>query len=182
MQRILRWLACSLVLVGGVTLVAIAVVDLTVVQPLLTNVQAAMTAASPGEKSPPESIVRVLSPAPDGELSFRAARILVNQSSAQFQPRNQLRRQFTELAAGLLIPLHLSEAEITTFVLARTSMGPDVHGFNNASLRYFGVPLEQVSTIEAATLVAISYAPVAYLSSPERLARRARSLLPRSHE
>jgi len=182
MRRILRLLIRSLLAIVGVALVAIAVVDLTVVQPLLLSARAAVAAASPGERSPPESIARVLRSAYGKEIRFSAARILVNQSPPYPQPRSQLRRQFVELAIGVLIPLHLSQAEITTLVLAQTSMGPDVHGFNSASVRYFGVPLERASAVEAATLVAISYAPLVYLSSPDRLAKRTQHLLSRSDE
>jgi membrane peptidoglycan carboxypeptidase len=76
-----------------------------------------------------------------------------------------------------MLPLHLSQSEVEVAFLSQAYMGPGVRGFDQASKQYLGAGLQDLSTKQAAKLVAIVHAPTAYLASPERLERRAQYLL-----
>lgn len=171
MRKVLNALATAAAALCLAAVLGVVAFDFLVVQPQVEAVRAAVSAAAPGEREPPAAVIEMIHRAHHGAVAPHAVRLLGIDS------RSHLRKVSTEAGLSILLPLHLSDQELTSFLLSRSYMGPDTRGFAQASLRHLGVPLESVDRAQAARLVAIAHAPSIYLVSPERLARRVAWLL-----
>jgi len=98
-------------------------------------------------------------------------------SSGEKGRHERLIHQASELGLALLLSAHFSDQEIEAAYLASAFMGLSDGGFEAASLKYLGVSLARVDAAQAARLVAIAWAPSAYLGNPERVEQRAQRLL-----
>lgn len=81
---------------------------------------------------------------------------------------------------GKLAAFHLSRPEQVATVVSLAYMGSNRYGFAAASQALFDKPVEQLSSAESATLVALSSAPAYYESHPESLLKRRDQLLGKS--
>jgi hypothetical protein len=177
MRRLARWLAIFLGSLLFCSIVGLAAFEVLVVQPALSKIESFIAAAAPSERKPPAVVVEMLRRTYRSHLTYLVASRALYESPSQVEGAGTLHRQFTELGVGLLLPLHLSGPEIAAAFMSKAYMGPGVFGFAEASDRYMGVPLENLSVEQAAELVAIAHSPSAYLGNPQRLERRTQYLL-----
>jgi len=175
-RRLLRWLACALAGLLGCCALGILAFDLMVVRPHAASVERALAAAAPSERQPPAALRHMLHRAYGDRVKSIVARNLVFASTGEDERMSRLHRMFTEAGVALLLPLHLSEAQLEGALLSSAYMGSGIRGFAAASRHYLGVPLERVDSAQAARLLAIEWAP-SFLESPERLERRVQWLL-----
>jgi len=173
----LRWIAYCLVgllLCCGLGVLAF---DALVVRPAQLQIEAVIADAAPSERNPPRVVLDMVHRAHGDRLPYLVARYVSLALPDQIDGTSQLHRQLKVLGIALLLPVHLSDHQIVAAYLSRAYMGPGVRGFARASERYLNVPLDSLDAAQAAKLVAIAYAPSAYLDSPERLERRTQYLL-----
>jgi membrane carboxypeptidase/penicillin-binding protein len=159
-------------LIAGMICVAVAALEATLVQPAIHKARDALALATESERNPPQSILLVLHQVHGPSLASQVARILQALELVQLREACSLYRHLGELALRCLLPLHLSEGQVVAVFLSQSYMGPGVRGFAQASDRYSGVQLEQVSIAQAAELIVISQAPSYYLANPSSLAKR----------
>jgi hypothetical protein len=177
MRRLSSSIAVAIVIVAFLLTVVAAAFDRLVVAPTLLKAEAALTAAAPSERELPPVVKAALIRSLGTQLKYLVAQRLLEASPSQIEGMKTTSRQFTELGVGLLLPLHLSTEQLLSLHASQAYMGQGVRGFAQAAGAHVGVPLAQVSPIQAAKLVVISRAPTAYLASPERLERHAQALL-----
>ena len=175
--KILLWVVVALVLAP---FVAFAAYDVVVFQPRVSDIRGLLAAAATEEKSPPDSIRRVLRVSYSDHFSPHVARLLMQELHAEPAGGGMLWRHLSGALWAGLVKLHLSEPEQITLFLALSYMGNDVKGFSKASTAVVGVPLSAVSLEQAARLVTVGKAPAIYLKSPERLQRQSEALAQRA--
>jgi len=175
--KILLWPVLALVLAP---FVAFAAYDVVVFQPRVSDIRGLLAAAAPAEKSPPDSIRRVLRASYSDHFGSHVARLLMQELNAEPAGGGMLWWHLSGALWGGLVKLHLSESEQITLFLALSYMGGDVKGFSKASTALVGVPLGAVSVDQAARLVTVGKAPAIYLKSPERLRRQSEALAQRA--
>jgi len=133
MRRLLRWTAfllTGLLLCCGLGILAF---DALIVRPSLAKIESTIAGAASSERKPPRAVVDLLHRAYGGRLKYLVARDALAAPPSQVDQMSQLRRQFTELGVGLLLPLHLTDLEVATIHLSWAYMGPGVRGFAEAS-------------------------------------------------
>jgi hypothetical protein len=177
MHRLLRIARTLLIALVAAILVLTIAFEFTVVRPALIRTASLLATATPSERNPPVTVLEILGRSQPELRKYQVARNLLTHAPLYVEGLGRTRRQSAELGLGLFLSLHLSAHELAALHLSQAYMGTGVHGFAQASLVHLGVPLESVTLEQAAKLVAISYAPSAYLASPERLARRTEFLL-----
>ncbi len=160
--------------------VAFAAYDVIAFQPRVPDIRRLLAAAAPEEKSPPDSIRRVLRVSYPDHFNSHVAKLLLQELNAAPTGGGMLRWHTTGALWAGLVKLHLSEPEQTTLFLVLSPMGNDVQGFSKASTAVVGVPLSAVSLEQAARLVTVGKAPSIYLNDPERLARQSQALAQRA--
>ncbi len=179
MRRWLQWMGRG---VAGLLLCMAAAVlafDIFIVRPHVVHIEQVIAAATPQERRPPAAVRDVLHRAHGDRLAEWATRDAFLHSMRDGERMSHLRRVLLEGGVALMLPLHLSGADLETAFLASAYMGNGVRGFTAASDRYLGIPLERVDTRQTAMLIAIANAPSFYLGHPERLERRVQWLLSR---
>ncbi len=167
--------AVALPIVAAIS--ALGYMEVGVVLPANRTIRAALAAASPSEVRPPPPVTEMLRRSLGKNLRFQIARQVVAADIRAGEHLGTTRRQLMELALAALLPLHLSKEELSTYYLTSAYLGPGIQGFANASVRYTGTSLDQVTLEQAAELFAIAHAPSFYVGDPERLARRKAFLL-----
>ncbi|WP_157669621.1 transglycosylase domain-containing protein [Chitinibacter sp. GC72] len=176
MQRLLRRLAISIVVLIGCICLATLVFDILMVRPVVLHIERTLSEAKPSERKPPKIVTDMVRKAYGSRLIYAVIRNALSASN-QVKEMKTMHRQLTEFCVGILLPLHLSDAEIESFYISTAYIGNRIYGFSLASEHYFGTPLERISMIQAARLLAITHAPSAYLANPEGLERRVQYLL-----
>jgi hypothetical protein len=178
MIRLRRHFFYALVALVGALALAFASYDLFVFQPYRPDIDKLIARAGASEKSPPESLRRVLRVAYQNRLGSHVASHLLLELDAA--PSSMLGWHATSMLWWLLSEIHLSEAQRTTLFLSLSHMGDDQRGFERASTSIIGVPLAEVSVEQAVTLVTVGKSPAIYLSNRERLAQSAGRLAERA--
>jgi hypothetical protein len=171
------WLILALVAAPIVWFVAY---DVIAFQPRTAEIRRLVAAAAPEEKSPPDSIRRVLRVSYPNQLSSHVARLLLEELDAEPMGSSMLWWHARRAAWTGLVDLHLSESDQTTLFLALSPMGNNVRGFSKASTAVVGAPLSTVSVEQAARLVTVGKAPSIYLNNPERLTQQSEALAQRT--
>lgn len=95
-----------------------------------------------------------------------------------------LSRKFNEVLLALKIEHYLSKDEILELYINQIFLGQRAFGFAAASQTYFGKPLSQITTAEAAMLAGLPKAPSSYnpVVNPKRARIRQLYVLHRMHE
>jgi hypothetical protein len=162
-----------------VALAAFVSYDMRVFQPRRAQLQALLQQASPEERAPPASIRRyLLASDPSGQPpSAAVARMLVARFGVS--RGGMLAWHAHTLLWERLLLLHLSQDEILALYgsLSYNGFG---HGLSGLSQRLYAKPLRALSDPEAATVVAVLWAPVPLLRDAERLERRRALLMERA--
>lgn len=177
MRHFGKWIViflCSLLLC---LIIGVAAFDFLAVQPVLSKIEAYIADAAPSERNPTKVVVEMLRRAYGSRLKYIVTNSVLREEPSLVEGMSHLQRQFTELGVGFLLRMHLSEPEIATAFLSTAYMGSGVIGFAQASIRYFGMPLEDLSIRQAAQLIAIADAPAAHLLDQQRLEHRMQDLL-----
>jgi hypothetical protein len=174
-MRVLRRFLLFLSALFAVAAAAFFSYDVFVFQPFRTDIDKLVARAGVYERTPPEPLVRVLKTAYAGTLDAHVARHLI-QELRQRTVGGALGWHVTSNLWSLLVKIHLSQGERTTLFLSLSHMGNGQRGFQQASTRIVGVPLAEVSLIQAATLVTVGKSPEIYSSQPERLSEAAEHL------
>ena len=172
MSKIIVNLAKAAALLAGVPAVALFAYDMIAVRPHLAQIESVLAQANPQDASPPE-IIRDLIDANVGSPTPHATRLVTSLvysglSQGQWHVRNAL--------WGVLLPMHFDKSQMYGFYSVLSYNGID-HGLSNFARREYGKSLGQLSPVQAATVVAITHAPTAYLRDRSRLDRRAKVLL-----
>jgi hypothetical protein len=174
--RLLRWM--GLLLAGLAVALALGALafDLAVARLCADRIQRELQAAASSERQPPAVLLDMLRRAHGDRIMHLVARDAARKLLEAESHVGTLRRVAVEGGLLLLLPWHLTDAELASAVLTNAYMGEGVRGFAAAAQRHLGTPLERVNAEQAATLVAISWAPGS-LETPERLRRRVQSIL-----
>jgi len=128
----------------------------------------------------PEGIARaVLVNLKSGEVKQGGSTLTQQLVKSYFLDNRQtLGRKVTEAAMALLLELHYTKDDLLNAYVNEVYMGQDgpraIHGFGLAAAYYFGKRLDELDTVEIATLVAIVRGPSWYRpwQSPERVRQR----------
>ncbi len=174
----MRVLRRFLLLVSALIAVAAAAFlsyDVFVFQTYHPDIDKLLSRAGAYEQRPAEPLVKVLQTAYAANLDAHVARHMV-QELRRPTGGSDLGWNVTTLIWSLLVKTHLSQGERTTLFLSLSYMGNGQRGFQQASTRIVGVPLAEVSLIQAATLVTVGKSPEIYSSQPERLTEAAKHL------
>ncbi len=148
--------------------------DLVFFQPALASTRQRIQSEPPLQVSP--VLEHYLESAYSQTIEFQAAKVLLHQSD--FGGGDGWR----SFLWGKLVDLHLSKQEQVAVVVSLAYMGSHRYGFTAASQARYEKSAEQLSPIEAATLVALMSAPSYYESRPEMLIERRDQLLAKARE
>lgn len=164
------------VLLIGVPVTALFAYDTVAVRPHLAKIEAILAQADPQDASPPENI-RDLIDANAGSPTSHAVRLA---TALAYSDPSQGQWHVRRALWGILLPMHLQKSQIYGLYSARAYNGTD-RGLSNFARREYGKSLDQLSPMQAATTVAITHAPAAYLRDRSMLDKRARTLLAKSN-
>lgn len=180
MKNIAGWALKTTAALLLASVFAIAAYDILVFQPRQMDIQAFLQRAPPEDRDPPASIRRYIAAAhrPGYPPSTVVARLLLahldtphNQNALSWHARSMLWE--------LLVSLHLSQDEILA-LYSTLSYNGSGHGISQLSQKLYSKPASALSDAEAATVVAILWAPGLYLHDTSRLERRRDLLLARA--
>jgi hypothetical protein len=172
MSKIIGNVAKAAALLIGVPAVALFAYDTIAVRPHLARIQAVLTQANPEDSSPPQ-IIRDLIDANAGSPTPHATRLV---TSLVYSDLTQGQWHVREALWSVLLPMHFDRSQMYGFYSVLSYNGTD-HGLSNFANREYGKSLGQLSPLQAATTVAITRAPTAYLRDRGRLDERAMVLL-----
>ena len=163
--------ASLLILLPAIALLAY---DVLVVRPRLPEINALLRQADPQDASPPKAI-RDLIDANVGLLNQHAVRLVLFHS---YPSTSQGQSHMRSVLWGILLPIHLGETKMYGLYASLSSNGAGT-GLSDFASRKYGLKLDQLSPIQAATVVAVTHAPTVYSRDSQRLDERARLLLDR---
>jgi hypothetical protein len=154
--------------------------DAFVFQPHRNDIAQLLVEADTQDRNPPDIIHRLIYASHlGGSPTTPVARgLLVRFLPEAKQHGGMLGWHFRFALWDVLVRLHLSHEEVIGLYSTLVYNGQG-HGINALALRMYGKPLSQLSEEEAATVVAVSWAPMVYLKSPARLNKRRDLLLSR---
>ena len=119
--------------------------------------------------------------------NYRAGRVVQGGSTITQQlaknlflkPERTYERKFQEAVLALWLENKFSKDEILQLYLNRVYFGAGAYGIENASQKFFGKPVTEVTIAEAAILAAVLKAPSKYnpVFHPKRAARRANEVI-----
>jgi len=175
MSKIIGNLAKGVALLIGLPVVVLFAYDMVAVRPHLGQVKEVLAKANPQDASPPQ-IIRDLIDANAGSPTPHATRLV---TSLVHSNLSQGRRHLREALWGVLLPMHFSKSQMYGFYSVLSYNGTD-HGLSNFARREYGKSLDQLSPIQAATTVAVTRSPTAYIRDRNRLYERANLLLAES--
>ncbi|MEO6278564.1 transglycosylase domain-containing protein [Roseateles sp.] len=176
MHRLSRWMGLLLACLAACLAAGVLAFDVAVARPCADRIKRELEAAAPSERRPPAVLLDMLQRAYGDRITQVVARDAAWKLLEAEPHVGRLRRVAIEGGLLLLLPWHLTDAELASALLTDAYMGDGVHGFAAASRRDLGVSLELVSAEQAARLVAISWSPSS-LENPDRLQRRVQSIL-----
>ena len=176
-RRLAKVCAAIVLVLVAVCASSVGVFDRLVVAPAVVNCEAFIASAAGSERDLTPAMLQVLGKQPGRHLTYLVARDILQAPPSQIESVRTADRQLMELGVGLLLPLHLSQRDLTTVYATRLMMGRGVRGLAQAAKVHTGVPLEQVTVAQAARLVVISRSPPYYLDNPELLDERVHRLL-----
>ncbi|WP_422010408.1 transglycosylase domain-containing protein [Roseateles sp.] len=171
--RVGRFMAALVVAMAS----GVLVFDVLVVRPATDLIQRRLETAAPGERQPPQLLLDMLRRSHGDRIVDQVARYAASDLLDADQRMGSLRRMSMEWGLKLLLPRHLTDAEIASTLLATSYMGHQVRGYAAAAQREFNRPLERVNTEQAARLVAIAWSPSAYVVRSDMYERRVQRLL-----
>jgi hypothetical protein len=145
------------------------------------EIEKIIVSATEEDRNPPESVVQLLHIA-NPSLTSLASRILVTELDVAPKKGGMLLWHATGILWRSLVSIHLSEQEQITIIASRSYMGFDHLGFSAAAMSLYTRPLSSLSTSEAASIVALPFAPSHYINHPEALAKKRDSLLMKLQE
>ncbi len=128
--------------------------------------------ATPDETHLSPQVANLIRISAGKNISALSARILINELHVPSANEGNLGWHATTLLWWAYSTVHLSEHEQLTLIASRSDMGNGRYGYSAEALARFQRPLSSLSLPEAATLVALTYSPSVYDSSPVRLIRR----------
>ena len=156
--RALRLLAWGIAGIVIVPLLAFLYYDVTEFQSRRDDIAQLIAAAHPAERAPPALLRRLLLTEHHGDLSSKAARLLLFKLDVPGAWRRGLSRQGNSALWWLLVRLHLSKDEQLAIVCSSTFLGRRAYGFEAGAQAYFQRPLIRLTDRELATLVISSLA------------------------
>jgi hypothetical protein len=175
MGSIVKSLAKTVAFIVGIPALLLLAYDIVAVQPRLDQVRAVLAAAPAQDASPPPLVREMIdasSGSPDGyATSLIVSRVYQGSTHTRWHMRNALWRP--------LLPLHIGESGMYGLYSTLTFNGVD-YGLTNFASREFGKPLDALTPDQAATTVAITFAPAMFIKDRERLNTRAQVLLKKS--
>jgi hypothetical protein len=175
MSKVIGNLAKAAVLLVVIPAVVLFSYDTIAVRPHLAQIEAVLAQADPEDASPPE-IIRDLIDANAGSPTPHATRLV---TSLVYSDLSQGQEHVRNALWSVLLPVHFDNSQMYGLYSVLSYNGTD-HGLSNFARREYGKSLGQLSAIQAATTVAITRAPTAYLRDPGRLDERANVLLAKS--
>ncbi|MBL0162513.1 MAG: transglycosylase domain-containing protein [Xanthomonadales bacterium] len=159
--------------------VAFFAYDVAVFQPRRTEIQALLDGAPPEDRNPPESIRRYILAAHAGGAppsTHVARQLLIHLDMSS----NKGIGWHARLALwDRLVLLHLSQDNVLSLYSTLSYNGAG-YGLSELSQRLFSKPLSALSESEAATVVAVLWAPSIFLRDERRLEERRDMLLARA--
>ena len=175
MASIVANLARTAALLIGVPALLLLGYDLVAIQPRLDQVRHTLATANANDASPPP-LIREMIDASSGSpygyaTSLTVSRVYSSSTQSRWVMRNALWR--------LLLPLHVGKSGMYGLYSTLTHNGID-YGLSNFAAREYGKSLDQLDPTQAATTVALTYAPTILLRDRTRLNARAQVLLVRS--
>lgn len=175
MARCVRNAVIAMGLLIAVPAAALLTYDVVVVRPTLPQIEQILVQARPDEAFP-SPLIREMIDANAGSPEPMATRLVIGRvysglSQGQWHVRGILWR--------ILLPLHFDRARMYGLYSTLAYNGTD-HGLGNFARREYGKPLDKLSPSEAATTVAVTHSPSAYLRNRNRLEAHARWLLEKS--
>jgi hypothetical protein len=180
MKTFLRWLLIIPALLVGAPIVAFGAYDLISFQSRTDQIQALIDNAPPEDRVPPPFVSRLVRASERYGVSNQLARILITRLDVIPPQSHSMTRLFTEVMWLQLIQLHLSEQQQMALYCSQVYVGDYGHGLTAASTGMFHKPLSALSPTEAATIVAIPFAPKLFAQHPEVLIHRRDELLSRA--
>lgn len=160
-------------LIIGLPGVVLFAYDTVEIRPQRERIEAMLAIAHPDDASPP-LMIRKLIDANTGSPTEHATRLI----TSLLYP-DERRSHVRDALWSFLLPMHLGETRMYGVYCALSHNGID-RGLSRFAVREYGVTLQQVSPMQAASAVAVTHAPGAYLRNRNRLDQRARLLLQRS--
>jgi len=154
--------------------VALATYDATQVGPRLAEVERILAGGDPQDVHPPVQVARLV----DAQLP-RLRATVGSQVQAAIEPASGSRSIMRRVAWPYLLSLHLDRVRLQGLHATLAWNGRD-RGLNRFALRAFGKPLDQLTPVQAATVVAYTHAPAVYARHPDWLRVRAQRLLERA--
>ena len=175
MGKIIGNLVKAAVLLVGVPAAGLFAYDMIAVRPHIAQIEALLAEANPEDAAPPQ-IIRDMIDANAKSPTPHATRLVTSLfysdlSQSQWHVRNMLWQ--------VLLPTHFKKSQMYGLYSVLSHNGTD-RGLSNFARREYGKSLDQLTPIQAATTVATTFAPTAFLKDRDRLAKRARVLLERS--
>ncbi|MBD7922671.1 transglycosylase domain-containing protein [Xanthomonas bonasiae] len=162
------------------SIAAIAAYDVLAFQPRQMEIRALLNRVPPEDRDPPASIRRYIDAAHRSTYppSTAVARLLLARLGTP-RHENALSWHVRVVVWDLLVSLHLSQDQILALYSTLSYNGVG-HGISQLSQKLYAKPASALSDAEAATVVAILWAPGLYLHDKSRLERRRDLLLARA--
>lgn len=153
--------------------------DLFYFQPYRAEMKAMVASASPEDRDPPPLVIKLVHVSDPQGIDLHLSRMLFyhfKMSPPHSSPSNRIAQQ---LLWKQLIRLHLTDQERTSLYCSLVYSGKNDPGLSAASKRLFNKPLSALSSLEAATVVALLHGPGYYERHQEGLLKRRDLLLQR---
>jgi hypothetical protein len=175
MRKFTSYLVKTAMLLIGILIVALLTYDVIAVRPHLAQIESVLNKANQEDASPPQ-LIRDLIDANAGTPTTHATQLVIwplyaDLSQGQSHIRYALWR--------VLLPMHLNKPQMYGIYASLSFNGID-RGLSNFAQREYGKSLSQLTPIEAATTVAMTQSPSAYVADRAKLALRANLILERS--
>ena len=171
MKKALQLLLTAIALMAATFAVALLACDLIVIRPHLGQIESLLAQADPEDAAPPQ-MIRDMLDITAGSVKLRAIHKVMLAVSPH---RGQGQWLVREPLWIILLPLHFSHSQMYGLYAALSYNGVDM-GLNRFARREYGQPLRQLTPLQAATTVAVTYAPTA---SADRRDQRAQWILAR---
>lgn len=177
MKHIARFALATVAALALLPALALVSYDALIFQPRQPDIQALLDRADPEDRNPPPLIRRYVLVAHQNGAppSTHVARQLLTRLG---MTNNKIMLGWHARFAlwDRLVSLHMSQDRIVALYCTLSYNGTG-YGLSSLSQRLFSKPPSALSEPEAATVVAVLWAPGMYLNNPKRLAQRRDTLL-----